>query len=97
MTQQVGVVHDKKEQTLKLICDNNTEIVFFDIIQFELNFFSDQNVIFNIDQYKSNELSSIILDEYPFLKRFINLKKIIVYCITSSVGLSGVIISGNLS
>jgi len=89
-----GIYHDKSQNILKLLCDNSQEIIFSNILQFEFNFFSDQNVIFEINSYKTNELPVPIMEDYPFLKNYINTDLLIFY-INSSVGLSGVIICEN--
>ena len=69
-------------------------LCFSDIVQFELNFFSDQNVLFGINEYTPRDAPSALLQDYPFLASYRqHPQAVYIYHVIPSVGLEGVIVT----
>jgi hypothetical protein len=89
----VGFHHDKYKKTLILITDSTQEIIFNRIVQFELNFFSDENIIFEIKKFEKEKIPQTIIEDYPFLRNFIEREdEYFFFVIDPSVGLSGIVV-----
>lgn len=91
----IGVSYDKKDKTLYLSVENDNSIVFTNVIQIELNYFSDQNILFDIYKYGYSSIPTDLISDYPFLSSYNgSANNYIYYYICASVGLSGLVICG---
>lgn len=90
-----GTFYDKANERLTLTFANKEELVFNGILQFELSFFSDQNVLFDIEKFTVSNMPEELVEEYPFLKSYKNYTHhpVVIYHLQASVGLSGIVIS----
>jgi len=90
-----GVFYDKEKKKLTFYFADKGDLSFNNIIQFELNFFSDENVLFDIEIYTMNNVPKILLKDYPFLSNYHNNRNnhLIIYYLNPSVGISGIIIT----
>lgn len=89
-----GVQYDRERRRLTLSFQSAEELCFSDIVQFELNFFSDQNVLFSINEYTLCDAPSALLQDYPFLASYRQHPQAVhIYHVIPSVGLEGVIVT----
>ncbi len=89
----VGVFHDKINRSLSLQICNVEPLILEKVIQIQLDYFSDQNIIFDIYKYRFNEIPNDVLEEYPFLNSYANSEiEYLYYHIFSSVGMTGIVI-----
>ncbi len=90
----VGYSFQKTDNELILELKMGECLKFNEVVQFELNYVSDQNVISNIYSWVSNNIPDYLIKDYPFLSNF-RTTKTKCYYIDSSVGLTGIIICHN--
>lgn len=88
----IGSSYDKINERLTLVFAHEEKLVFNEIVQFELNFFSDQNVVFDIEKYTTDDIPETLIDDYPFLESYKRDHQVLIYYINASVGMSGIII-----
>lgn len=88
----IGSIYSKKDKKLVLFFVDREMLIFSDIIQFELNFFSDQNILFEIKKYSVKDVPKKILEDFPFLMNY-NKKQFFIFYCNSSIGISGIIVS----
>ena len=88
----IGVYLNKTNKILSLTTSDNEKIKFNNVIQIELNYFSDQNIIFDILKYDLKSVPNSLIEDYPFLKNERLNKDWTCYVIDSSTGLLGVIV-----
>lgn len=89
-----GVQYDREYRRLTLSFQSAGELCFSDVVQFELNFFSDQNVLFSISEYTLDDVPSVVLEDYPFLASYRQHPQAVhIYHVIPSVGLEGVIVT----
>jgi len=88
----VNIYHDKKNRILRLLTLDDDEIKFENIIQIELNYFSEQNVIFDIHEYNLVSIPQNLKEEYPFLNNNRLSNDFKYYHLDSSTGLTGFIV-----
>ena len=87
----IGYYYSKAKKELVFELESDDNLKFNSVIQFELNFVSDQNVISDIYNWLSSEIPDNIREDYPFLNNFQS-SKVKCYFIDSSVGLTGIVI-----
>ena len=89
-----GVQYDRERRRLTLSFQPAEELCFSDVVQFELNFFSDQNVLFSINEYALDDVPPAVLEDYPFLASYRQHPQAVhIYHVIPSVGLEGVIVT----
>lgn len=89
-----GVQYDRERRRLTLSFQSAEELCFSDVVQFELNFFSDQNVLFSINEYALDDIPPAVLEDYPFLASYRqHPQAVYIYHVIPSVGLEGVIVT----
>ena len=96
----VGFLFNKGKNKLELICEDGDKIIFQNIVQFEIDYFSGQNVLFDIEKYKIEDIPKNIIEDFIFLKNLSEFykekaKNILVYNLISSTGLCGVVVTDN--
>ena len=90
----VGISHDKNAKTLTLYFDDDCTLRYQNVDFFCFDNFSDQNVIFDIYEFNSNNISIEVIESFPGVKSFIqsdNAYK--YYYVYSSAGAVGVIVT----
>jgi len=87
-----GIYYEKENKVLRLLTVDNEEISFKNVIQVELNYFSDQNILFDILKYNFESIPNSIKLDYPFLGNEKLSKTYSIYFLDSSSGLTGIII-----
>ena len=89
-----GVQYDREYRRLTLSFQSAEVLCFSDVVQFELNFFSDQNVLFSINEYALDDVPPAVLEDYPFLASYRqHSQAVYIYHVIPSVGLEGVIVT----
>lgn len=93
-----GVQYDREYRRLTLSFQSAEVLSFSDVVQFELNFFSDQNVLFSINEYALEGVPTAVLEDYPFLASYRqHPQAVYIYHVIQSVGLEGVIVTSERS
>lgn len=89
----IGMLYTQDNNKLIFYLNNDESIIFNNVSFFKIDNFSDENVIFEIFKFNSNNVPSHLLESYPSLLGFVesDLNYEISY-INSSVGAEGVIV-----